>query len=150
MLSSFHDTIFSALVAFGVTGLAIDAVVGIAPKPTTESAFEVHSISAERIGDTAVLDVDRVIHMPILMGFSVRILEVTEAGLIEYCQMDAAPFLYDPQSQLPDTVDLEWWTHGECSTLPDADVVVDTTWTPAVDGYDSVTYRFSVTTNDGV
>lgn len=150
MLSSVHDTIFSALVAFGVTGLAIDAVVGIAPNPITESAFEVRSITGERVGDTAVLDVDRVVHMPIVMGFSVRILEVTESGLEQYCIMDAEPFPYSPNAVVPDTIDLDWWTNGECATLPDGPVVVDTTWTPRKEGYAPVTYRFSIPSSDGV
>jgi len=144
MIDSISDTIFSALVAFGVTGLAIDAVVGIAPKPNTQNAFEVRSITAERVDDTAILDVDRIVYMPIEMGYVVRVLEKTSQGYRQFCKMEGPPLEYQTDAVLPDPVTLSWWTDGECAMLPDGPARISTTWTPVKDGYDAVTYNLEI------
>ena len=144
MIDSISDTIFSVLVAFGVAGLAVDAVVSMSPQPSTRNAFEVHSITAERVGDTAILDVDRVVYMPIEMGYVVRVLEQTSQGYRQFCKMEGPPLEYQTDAVLPDPVTLWWWTDGDCPTIPDGHVRISTTWTPVKDGYDAVTYNFEI------
>lgn len=144
MISTASETIFGGLIALGVAGLVVDSAVELFPDTNTHHAFQVHSITATRQGNTAVLDVDRTINYPITMGFTVRVLEDIEGGLREFCRMESPPFEYIPNSILPDVLDLDWWTYGKCSELPKGRAVVSTTWTPQKDGYDAVTYTFEV------
>ena len=144
MFAAVSDTAFAGAVALGMAGLAVDTAYSLFPEPNTSSAFQVHSVTATRRGNTAVLDVDRSINYPIVMGFSVRVFEAVDDGLREFCRMEAAPIEYQPDAVLPDVIDLSWWTHGKCPELPDGRAVVVTTWTPRKDGYDAVPYTFEV------
>lgn len=140
MIDNASDLAFSVAVAFGITGLAIDAVNKIAPDPTTETAFEIHSLEVERMGNTGVIHFERKINYPIVMTFSVRVQEQTPQGYVQTCKTHSIPpFEYQPDAALPDTVTLYWWTDGACSELPDGAGRISTTWTPADDTYDPVT-----------
>lgn len=103
------------------------------PAPTTQDFFQVHSITAERFEQTAILQVDRDILAPIEMSFAVRVMEWTGAGWREHCSMASGVIEYQPGTELPDPVTLSWWTWVECPLLPDGRAQIRTTWTPADD-----------------
>lgn len=141
---SIADGAFAIAVAMGVSGLVIDGVVSIAPEPQTSRFFEVHEIKADRRDDTADLWVNRTIHAPLHMSFSVRIMEPAKAGWRETCSMESAPFLYMPDAFLDQPVTLDWWTHGQCPTLPDGPARIVTTWSPTGRGMQPVTYTVEI------
>lgn len=144
MFADFSETIFSAMVAFGVGGLVIDGLYQVAPKPRTANAFEVHSISAERVGDGIEIDFDRSIYMPIVMGFTVRVQEDVAGGYRQFCKMSSPPFQYQPDAVLPDVIDMVWWSDGKCPDVPDGATRISTTWTPSDPKYKPITKIFEV------
>lgn len=144
MINSFSDIAFHGLVAVGVSGLVVQTAFQFAPPAETGSFFRVHEITAERVGDTANLHIDREIFLPIEMSFAVRVMEYTPAGVKEFCRMEAAPFQYQPDAVLPDPVTLDWWTHGKCAILPDGRARKVTTWSPTKPGYAAVSYAVEI------
>ena len=129
---SFSDLVFGAISATLSFAVVTNGFVSaLAPAPSVSSDFfEVHSISGKRAGDTVHIDLDRSIYGPIVMGFTVRIMERNGAGISEFCQMEAKAFNYLPGSVLPEVIDLDWWTHGKCAVPPDGESQVWTVWTP--------------------
>ena len=141
---SITDGAFAIAVAMGVSGLMIDGVVSIVPDPQTSSLFEVHSIEAARHGDTASLWVDRTIHSPLHMAFSVRVMEGGPSGWREACSMQSVPILYMPDAILDQPVTLDWWTHGKCPKVPEGPARIVTTWAPTGRGLQPVTYTVEI------
>lgn len=141
---SISDGLFALAVAMGVSGLVVDGVVSLVPEPKTQSLFEVHEIKAVRKDDTADLWVNRTIHEPLHMAFSVRLLQRFAGGWSEFCFMESKPFLYMPDAVIPQPVTLDWWTHGKCPTLPDGPARIVTTWAPAGRGLMPVTYTVEI------
>ena len=127
-----NDTLgFPVALALGFSGLFIDTTSQLIPKMTTAQYFDVRSISAERVGDSAILHVDREIYAPIEMSFSVRIMAEGADGWHQFCKMQAEPFQYRPEAVLPTPTILSWWTDGKCVTLPPGPAQIITTWSPA-------------------
>ena len=144
MFASIGDTAFATLVSFGVVGLAITGLHDVFPKPRTSDFFQVHSIEAERVGSDVILHVDRDIHIPIEMSFSVRVLRYAGGGYREHCRMSAVPFEYQSDAMLPDVVTLAWWTHGACPDAPANALRISTTWTPVDARFAPVTVNVEV------
>lgn len=135
MIADIQSMAFAAAVSFVSFSIVTDGVKSTLPRdePTTDRFFEVASVVAHRDGDTATLDVDRTIKRPFAMSFSVRVMEGVDGGWREFCAMQGPVIEYRPESVLPDPVTLDWWTWGQCATLPDGAAQIWTTWTPADD-----------------
>lgn len=91
--------------------------------------MEVHSV---RVADTQVnepvrLYVEREIKRDFsgTWGVSVRVLDAS--GTFVMCAASAISE-YRKGTDLPEFVDLGWWTNGQCKTLPAGSYVVYTTW----------------------
>jgi len=134
-----HNLLFSAAISFGITGLTIDTTSQFLPTPTTNHFFQVQSISATRVGDSAQLVIQRIVHAPIEMSFTVRVMGESDLGWQQWCKAESAVFQYRPEAVLPVPVTLEWWTDGKCPTLPPGPAQIITTWEPAARGLDAVT-----------
>ena len=132
MMIKFSDLAFTLVSgALSFTAVTNGFVSALSPKsPDVSDFFEVQSISGTRDGDLVTISLERTIHEPIVMGFTVRIMERNGAGISEFCQMEAQPFTYLPGSVLPEAIDLDWWTHGKCADPPDGESQVWTVWTP--------------------
>ena len=150
---SIGDVLFynAASIAAASSMLLIGQSQIAAPTEVTSEFFEVHSIQAERVGDTAVLFVDREIHAPITQSFTVRVMELQDGQWSQFCQMESEPIEYRPNVALVDKaspiaggVSLDWWTYGKCATLPEGQAQVWTTWTPQAFGLYPVSYVFDV------
>jgi hypothetical protein len=126
--------------ALGFTGIAMDTTTSLLPPPVTEQYFEIHSMIAERVGDTASMIVDRTIRAPIEMSWTVRVMEEADDGWRQVCQASSGVFQYRPEARLPVPTSLEWWTDGQCVDLPPGPARIITTWTPQRAGLDPVTY----------
>lgn len=138
------DHVFAALVAFGVSGLVIDAGVKIMPKPQTSDFFAVQSVRAVRAGDTADLWVDRQIIRPVHMRATVRVLQWSRAGWREHCIAIGPAMQYAPDRVLDQPVTLDFWTWGQCPTIPEGRVQIETTWAPIAPGMVPVTVTAEV------
>ncbi len=130
---------FPFAIALIFAAMGVDTAVTVLPRADMDQFFEVQSVAAERQGDTAILHVDREIHQPLHMSFSVRVMSQGKRGWVETCAMSSGVIEYSPDNALPDPVTLDWWTWGECPTLPPGPARIITTWTPAVKGFDPVT-----------
>jgi len=134
-----NDTLaFPLAIALGLSGLAIDTTSMLVPPPETARYFDVRSVSAERVGDTAHLHIDRAIYAPIEMSFSVRVME-DRGEWHQVCKHESGVFQYRPEAALPVPVTLEWWTDGRCVSIPPGPVQIITTWTPANRALEPVT-----------
>lgn len=129
----FSDLAFMMVsAALSFTAVSNGFVSALGPtSPDVSDFFEVHAISGTRKGDLIVIDLDRTIHKPIVMGFTVRVMKRAGVGWSQHCQMEALPFKYLPEAIPPDVIDLDWWTHGKCADPPDEATQVWTVWTPA-------------------
>lgn len=125
--------------ALAMAGSLFVGAVEIMPRVTTTDFFEVQSVTADRVGDTAHLKVSRIIHGPIEMQFTVRIMSENAGGWSQFCKAESGVFQYRPEAVLPEPVTLDWWTDGHCPSLPPGPVRIITTWTPAKSGLDPVT-----------
>ena len=125
---------FSMALALTSIGAGLPAVVNLIPQPQTGDYFEVRDIALERPDR---LYVDRAIKRPVDMSFRVRVQERVPGGWRTVCEGRDGPIHYDPGTVLDQPVTLEWWTNGECVTLPEGQARVITTWTPI--GMDPVT-----------
>ena len=125
---------FRLAVAFAASGLALVSGISLAPKYDLKDYFEVTEYEAHRTGDTAVFDYTRIIHRPIVMGYTVRIMEQVGDSYAQFCSMSFPPFEYRPENIPPDIVTLEYWTNGLCPNLPEGPARIVTTWLPAVLG----------------
>lgn len=121
---------FPFAVAVSLTLIGVDTAVTLMPKPSLDAFFKVDSVTAERVDDTAVLKVDRQILRPLHMTFSVRVKGNGAHGWVDFCGMSSGVILYEPDAELPDPVTLDWWTWGECPTLPPGQARIVTTWAP--------------------
>jgi hypothetical protein len=130
---------FPFAIALIFAGMGVDTAVTVLPRADVRQFFEVHSVTAERRGDTAILHVDRSIYRPIPMSFSVRIMAEGRVGWTETCAMTSGIIEYRPDHELPEPVTLDWWTWGECPHLPHGPARIVTTWTPAVQGFAPMT-----------
>ena len=125
-----NDMAFNFASALAVAGSAFVGLTHLVPRPNLADYFEVTKLDAVRQGDTAILHVARTIKQPIYMGFTVRVLADGREGWVEHCAMSSGTILYQPGRVLPDTVDLDWWTWGQCKTLPEGRALIETTWSP--------------------
>lgn len=110
----------------------------------TEAYFEPVAMRAERDGQTARLWVDRIIHRPIHMRYTVRVMASDPQGWHEVCMAQGGPILYEPGNVLRQPVSLEWWTGGQCATLPSGRARIVTTWAPTPPGLQPVTLAVEV------
>jgi hypothetical protein len=124
---------FNFTVALAASGLAVVTGAEFLPKPSLGDYFRVDRFEVVR-GEPNTIDVDRTILQPIVMGFTVRIMERVGDGYSQFCKMEAAPFQYVPNAKLPDPATLGWWTDKQCPNLPDGPARVYTTWLPSVVG----------------
>jgi hypothetical protein len=125
-----NDLAFNFVSALAVAGSAFVGLSHVVPRPNLDDYFTVDRLEAERDGDTAILHVDRTIHQPIHMGFTVRVLAEGSEGWVEHCAMTSGVILYQPGRALPDPVTLDWWTWGRCTKLPKGKALIETTWAP--------------------
>lgn len=132
------------MISLGWAGLTLDTAVSFAPKASLSTYFEVHSVTAERAGETAILLVDREIHSPINMAYTVRIMAEEGGRLVQTCKAESNTFLYLPTAKLPDRITLDWWTNGECAALPDGPALIVTTWDPDPSGLEPLTVTAEV------
>jgi len=121
-----------AYLALGALVMNVSMVTGLRPLvlPVTADSFTVASITADRVGETAVLHVSREIKQPIVMEFTMRVMAVKSDGLHQVCTAHGGPYEYQPGSVLPDPLTLDWWTDGGCKTIPPGPVRIVTTWSP--------------------
>lgn len=133
------DLVFPFAIATGFAMMGVDTAVTVLPRADLGEFFTVQSLTATRSGDTATLEVDRQIKHPIHMAFNVRIQSLGEKGWYETCAMQAGPILYQPDAALPEPVTLDWWTWGECPTLPEGKARIVTTWIPEPKGMAPIT-----------
>jgi hypothetical protein len=125
---------FNFAVALAASGIAVVTGAELLPRPALADYFEVSQFEVIRTDEGPQVLFDRKIKAPIVMGFTVRVMERRGDGYLQTCKMEAAPFQYSPQAQLPDPITLDWWTDGECADLPDGPARIYTTWLPAVVG----------------
>jgi hypothetical protein len=135
---------FPFAIALIFAAMGVDTAVTVLPRAEMPQFFEVHSITAERRGDAAVLIVDRSIHRPLHMAFSVRVMAQGRSGWIETCAMSSGVIEYQTDNALPEPVTLDWWTWGQCPDLPPGPARIVTTWTPAIKGFDPLTVTTDV------
>ena len=135
---------FPFAIALTVSLMGVDTAVKVMPKADLAEFFEVQSVTAKRVGDGAVLDVQRVIHRPVHMAFTVRIMAQEPSGWTEVCQAPSNVILYEPGRALPDPITLDWWTWGKCPTLPSGPAEIVTTWDPEPFGLASITVKTEV------
>ena len=126
-----NDMAFNFISALCVAGSAFVGLSHVVPRPVLSDYFEVKKLEFHREGETAILDFEREIKQPIHMGFTVRVMKEGREGWIEDCAMTSGVILYQAGRDLPDPVDLDWWTWSRCPTLPSGKVLIETTWTPA-------------------
>ena len=143
-MSATMDAIYGLMVAAGVTGLAVDSMVKVAPKPVTADFFEVREIRAERDGSGALLWIDRDIHRAVYMAATVRIMAQMDSGWREYCIADGPTILYNPAAVLDQPVTLDWWSFGKCPSLPPQRAMIETTWAPRDGSLEPVTKQVVV------
>lgn len=122
--------LFPFAIAIGVGLMGVDTAVTLMPKPSLDAFFRVDSITAERVGDTAVLHVNREILHPLHMTFSVRVKAKGAHGWVETCAMTSGVILYQPDAELPQPITLDRWTWGRCPELPEGPAMIVTTWAP--------------------
>lgn len=139
----FAPMVAAVAVASGIFQVAHTGLSQMHP-PEVATYFEVSSIRAERQGDGARLWVDRTIHLPVHMSYTVRVMERTAQGWREYCEAQNGPFLYQPDAVLDQPVSLSWWTGGKCDTLPEGRARIVTTWAPTIKGVEPVSYTVEV------
>jgi hypothetical protein len=118
---------FNFVIALSVFGMSVPTAVQLIPQPQTGDYFEVRDIALERPDR---LYVDRAIKRPVDMSFRVRVQERVPGGWRTVCEGRDGPIHYDPGTVLDQPVTLEWWTNGECVTLPEGPARVITSWTP--------------------
>ena len=123
---------FAITLVFAMMG--VDTAVSVLPRAATDDFFTVQSVTVERAGAGAVLNVDRTIKRPIHMEFAVRIMGRGKSGWVETCTTQSGPILYLPDAELPDLITLDWWTWGKCPNLPEGPARVITTWIPEPQG----------------
>jgi len=133
-----NEGAFSFITSMAVTGMFFVNGLQIIPPPSTARYFDVRSVSAERVGNTAHLHIDRAIYAPIEMSFAVRIME-DRGGWHQVCKHESGVFQYRPEAELPVPVTLDWWTDGRCASIPPGPVQIITTWTPANRALEPVT-----------
>lgn len=135
-MSATGNMVFQTLAAFSITGAMTLSAVDMMPENTitTSEFFEVHGITAKREGSTAIFKVNREIHQPITMSYTVRVMVDKGGRWHQSCFATASPFEYSPDAILPDPIKLDWWTNGDCTTLPEGRVQIWTTWTPQLYG----------------
>jgi len=135
---------FPFAVSLIFVGLGVDTAVRMMPEAMTQDYFQVNAITAEREGDTAILHVDREIKRPIHMSYTVTVSQKLATGLKSICRYSSGVFQYQPDAELPDKIDLDWWSDGHCKTLPPGEAVIITTWTPAMPGLQPITVKTEV------
>ncbi len=128
---------FVMTLAFAMLG--VDTGLSLAPRASLSDFFAVNSLTAEREGESAILTVDREIKRPLHMEFSVRVQVRRGTGWVDDCAMSSGVIAYSPDAELPDPVTLDWWTWGECPTLPAGPARIVTTWAPDPPGLEPLT-----------
>jgi hypothetical protein len=129
---------FPFAIALIVSMMGVDTAVSVLPRAGLESFYVARSVTAERVGNTAHLTVNREVKRPIHMGFVVRVFEKAERGWAQVCFSEHGPFLYTPEDDEPDPITMDWWTVGDCPVLPPGPARIVTTWTPEPQGMGSV------------
>ena len=71
--------------------------------------------------------VDRTIHRPFSGTWTVSVRELSSGKIYKTCSASGHSD-YDVGIDLPQSLDLAWWTNGACTTLPTGTYVVNTEW----------------------
>ena len=137
--------LFPFAIALGVVAMGVDTAVNVIPTADLDAFFEVHSIKAERTDGGIILHIDRTIHRPIHMAFTVQVMRRMDGRWAEICTAPSNVILYDTERALPDPVTLDWWTWGKCVDAPPGPVKIVTTWDPEPLGLGSLTVSAEVT-----
>jgi hypothetical protein len=138
------NLIYTVLVASGLVGAAMTHTVPLMPRPGLERYYEVESVTADRVGNEVHLHVDRAIHAPITMSYSIRVFQMTHSGAVLSCVAQGGPFRYRPDAVLPNPVTLDWWTGGHCPEIPPGQAQIETTWDPIIPDYKPITVTTEV------
>lgn len=143
-MSATGQMVYAMLVASGLSSAAVVQVIPMIPRPERADYFEVASVTAERAGDTAVLQVSRQIKEPLLMTFDVRVFRVDEEGAHMVCTGHGGPYSYRPDAVLPEPITLSWWTNGACDAIPPGRIEIETTWDPVVPDFPPISITTEV------
>lgn len=122
--------------AFAVAGWWILQVL-----PTASWYFDAKAmlVPDAPLGDPVVMAVDREIHRPIHGTWIVTVRKQegcnegvcenpgTGGGWVVYCNAIGESD-YTPRASLPDPLDLEWWTDGQCRLDEPGRYFITTTW----------------------
>lgn len=92
--------------------------------------YEVTSVKVAdaRAGQQVPMVVVREIHRPFVGAWRVSIRRWGESGWHVLCQAHGVAN-YRSGSELPNNLTLDWWTGGDCQTLPPGRYVISTGWT---------------------
>lgn len=92
--------------------------------------LEVRSVRVfdAQAGAPVLMAVDRSIERDFYGDWSVSIRRWDAGGWVSYCQARGQAN-YATDSQLPDPLTLQWWTHPGCHPLPPGRYVMRTSWT---------------------
>lgn len=101
--------------------------VGIAALPLSTFWFkpELVVVQDALVKTSPKMGFTRTIKRPVLMKYSVI---VRDAHLAVVCEGGSEVFEYSPDATLPPEFDLDWWTDGDCPTLPTGTYIVETCW----------------------
>lgn len=141
-MSAMGEMLYAVLVASGLAAAGVQAMLPHMPRAELQDYYDVQKVEARRLGSGAVFDVQREVKAPLVMGYTVRVLHITDKGAEQICIAQGGPFTYRPDAILPDPITLAWWTGGKCVSLPPGRVQIETTWDAVVPDFDPI----SVTT----
>ena len=78
-------------------------------------------------GTTPLMEVDRVIRHPFRAEWTATVLRQVGEGFTTYCTAHGGND-YDPDAELPDSIDLNWWTWPVECKLPSGSYMLKTLW----------------------
>lgn len=108
--------------------LLVLAWMGIAALPLSSFWFkpELVVVQDAPVKTSPKMGFTREIKRPVLMRYSVIVRDV---HLAVVCESPSPLIEYKPDATLPEDLDLDWWTDGDCPTLPTGTYIVETCWT---------------------
>ena len=97
--------------------------------PPASWVLEVNKVAVEdsRVGVTPIMRVDRIIHRDFEGEWTVTVMKKGERGFYAFCTARGAND-YRTDSELPDDLDLDWWTWPTKCTLPAGTYRLKTLW----------------------
>jgi hypothetical protein len=84
-------------------------------------------VEEQTAGQPVTITIDRVIKRPFVADWNVAVRAATETGWRIVCTADGGGE-YRTDAVLPSPLTLDWWTDGECATLPEGRYQITTLW----------------------